>query len=249
MFGFDIFTLTLLFLLVLVVVFFAVFYYYAKRHLYYTKIITPRTLNWVFLEVQMPKESGGKEDKGGNGPGPEERKAQISLAEQLFTTISSAAQGANSFLGTQDYLSFEIACIDKKISFYINCPKSIRELVEKQIHAQYPHAFIDEVEIYNPFKEGGYIETAEFELVKSYMYPIRSYKQMESDPLNSITNAMSKLMEGEGASVQYIIYPTDGSWQKKPQRTALEIQQGKNPDSLNKSIFSKLLKEVRKSVN
>lgn len=244
----DIFTFALLFLLVLVVGFFGAFYYFAKNHLYYTKVVTPRTLSWVFLEVQMPKEGGGKEDKSGSGPGQEERKAQISLAEQLFTTISSAADKSGGFLGSQDYLSLEIACIDKKISFYINCPKSVRELVEKQIHAQYPHAFIDEVSIYNPFREGAKVEVMELELVKNYMYPFRSYKQMESDPLNSITNAMSKLSEEDGAVVQYIIHPTDGSWQKKPRKTALEIQQGKNPDSLEKSIFSKLGSEVSKGL-
>lgn len=242
MFGLDNFTLALLFLLALVAGFFAVFYYYAKRHLYYTKIITPRTMSWVFLEIQMPKEVGGKEAKA--EPGQEERKAQIALAEQLFTTISSVASEKSSFLGSPDYLSLEIACIGKKISFYINCPRSMRELVEKQIHAQYPHAFIDEVEIYNPFSKGTSIEGLELEQVKPYMYPMRSYKQMESDPLNSITNAMSKLSEEDGAVVQYIIYPTDGSWQKKPQRTALEIQQGKNPDSLDKSMLSKLSKEL-----
>ncbi len=243
----DIFTLTLLFLLVLVVGFFGAFYYFAKKHLYYTKVITPRTLSWVFLEIQMPKEVG-KEDKSGSGPGQEERKAQISLAEQLFTTISSAASGSGGFLGSKDYLSLEIACIDKKIAFYINCPRAVRELVEKQIHAQYPHAFIDEVPIYNPFREGAHIEVLEMELVKNYMYPLRSYKQMESDPLNSITNAMSKLSEEDGAVVQFVIHPTDGSWQKKPRKVALEIQQGKNPDSMDKSLWSKMGKEISKGL-
>lgn len=227
----------------LVAVFFTVFFYYAHRHWYNSKVIVPRTLNWVFLEIQMPKDNVDQNDKNKTD---EEKKNLISVAEQLFTTLSES--GGTSFFKPKDYISFEIACIDKKISFYINCPKHMQELVEKQIHAQYPHAFIEEIRGYNPFQKGGAVDAIELKQTKKYFYPIRTYRSMESDPMNAITNAMSKLSDGEGAVVQYILSPAGTAWQATPRRIALDVQQGKNPDSVDKNAFTKAFKEIGKGL-
>lgn len=232
-FELNVFTIALMVLALLVAIFLAVFYYYAKRHLYHTRVIAPRTLDWVFLEILMPKEGSDDSEKNKSD---DEKKNLISVAEQLYTTLSEAGVKGGWFV-PRDYISFEIACVDKKISFYINCPKHLQELIERQIQAQYPHAFIEQVKGYNPFQKGSEIETLELGLNKKYFYPIRTYKSMETDPLNSVTNAMSKLTEGEGAVVQFILRPAGNSWQKKPRRMALEIQQGKTPELVEKGKF------------
>ncbi len=229
--------IALLLLPVLVAVFLGLGFYFFKRHVYHKKHIIPRTLDWVFLEVQMPKDNIDEKDKPKN---EDEKKRLIAVAEQLFTTLSESTHKKGWLLG-KDYYSFEIACTDKKISFYINCPKHLQELVEKQVLAQYPHAFIEQVKGYNPFIKGGTLEVEELELSKQYIYPFRTYKTTESDPLNAITNAMSKLSENEGAAVQFILSPAGTAWQGRPRRMALEIQQGKNPELVEKSHFSRML--------
>lgn len=216
-------------LTVLVAVFLAFLGYYLHRHWYYTRVIIPRTKNWVFMEVQMPKENS--DDKQNVQAGNEEgKKNLIAVAEQLFTALSET--GGRGFMKPKDYISFEIACTDKKISFYINCPNHLRELVEKQLQAQYPHAHIDIIRGYNPFQKGGQVAAVELVPNRPYMFPIRTYRTMETDPLNSLTNAMSKLGQGEGAAIQFIVYPAGNNWQYKPHNMALEIQQGKNPNSV-----------------
>jgi hypothetical protein len=214
-------------------------FYYIKRHWYISKVITPRTLNWVFLEIQMPKDNSDSNDKSKS---EEDKKNLIAVAEQLFTTLSES--GGGGFFKTKDYISFEIACVNKKISFYINCPKHMQELVEKQIQAQYPHAQIEQISGYNPFQKNGTVEVVELKQNKKYIYPIRTYKGMESDPLNSLTNAMSKLGEGEGAAIQFILSPAGTDWQGKPRRVASEVQQGKSPDLVDKNAFLRLGKDV-----
>ena len=62
-----------------------------------------------------------------------------------------------------------------KISFYVNCPKDLQQLVEKQIQAQYPHAFIEQVKGYNPFSKVAQIEVEELQLSKNTF--IRSHLQ------------------------------------------------------------------------
>jgi hypothetical protein len=241
-FGLDLSTVLLatLLLTILVVVFLAVLAYYLHRHWYYSKVILPRTKNWVFLEIQMPKDNS--EDKE-QYQRDEEKKLLIGVAEQLFTTLSGISH-ENWFWQPKDYISFELACTDKKISFYINCPRHLQDLIEKQIQAQYPHAFIEEIKGYNPFPESGEMDAAELKLIKPYMFPFRTYKNMETDPLNALTNAMSKLDEHDGAAIQIILYPAGQHWQMKPRHMALEIQQGKNPNIVAKSATGRFAREV-----
>ena len=237
--GLSTIDLALLALFGLIAVFAAVFFYYYKRHIYHTKHIAPRVKGWVFLEIQMPKDASP--DKDQQRPKTEEEKKQlIAVAEQLFTTLSESGHSKGWLMG-KDFYSFEIACTDKKISFYINCPKYLQELVEKQVQAQYPHAFVEAMPGYNPFQKQGSIEVAELQLSKPYVYPLRTYKTMESDPLNAITNAMSKLEENEGAAVQFVMSPAGTSWQSRPRRMALEIQQGKNPELIERGHAYRLL--------
>ncbi len=230
-----------LFLAILVLAFLAFLAYYIHRHWYYSKVILPRTKDWVFLEIQMPKDNS--EDKQNNQlNNPEAKKNMIGVAEQLFTALSEIS-AHNWFFQPKQYISLEIACTEKKISFYINCPRSLQELVEKQLQAQYPHAFIEIVRGYNPFQKGGQIAAAELELNRPYMFPIRTYKTMETDPLNALTNAMSKLGDNEGAAIQFILSPAGHHWQHKPRHLALEIQQGKNPNSVVKGAGAKFASE------
>ncbi|HVY67880.1 MAG TPA: hypothetical protein VHA30_03225, partial [Patescibacteria group bacterium] len=137
-FAFSVINIAVLALAGLIVLFGAVFFYFYKRHVYHRRHIIPRFRDSVFLEIQMPKETSP--DKEDQRPKSEEEKKQlIAVAEQLFTTLSESGHNKGWLLG-KDYYSFEIACTDKKISFYVNCPKHLQELVEKQIQAQYPHA-------------------------------------------------------------------------------------------------------------
>ncbi len=242
----DTITIAVLVLLGLIAVFTAVFFYYYKRHVYHTKHVVPRIETWVFLEIQMPKD--GSPEKEDQRPKSEEEKKQlIAVAEQLFSTLSESGKNKGWLLG-KDYYSFEIACTDKKISFYVNCPKDLQQLVEKQIQAQYPHAFIEQVKGYNPFFKGAQIEVEELQLSKKYVYPFRTYKTTETDPLNALTNAMSKLQENEAAVIQYIISPAGQSWQYRPRKMALEIQQGKNPEMVEKGHFHQLMIGLGRSI-
>jgi len=238
-FELSVINITVLVLIGLTAIFFAVFFYFYKRHIFHTKHVIPRTLDWVFLEIQMPKDVAPEKEQQRQKT-EEEKKQMIAVAEQLFTTLSESGE-SKGWLAGKDYYSFEIACTDKKVSFFVNCPKHLQQLVEKQIQAQYPHAFLEQVKGYNPFVDKGQVEAEELQLNRSYVYPFRTYKNMESDPLNSITNAMSKLQENEGAAVQFIISPAGTSWQSRPRHMALEIQQGKNPELIERGPVYRLL--------
>ncbi|MBI3952504.1 MAG: type IV secretion system DNA-binding domain-containing protein [Candidatus Doudnabacteria bacterium] len=196
----------------------------------------PRILDSVFLEVSVPKENADAE----KDPQKQE-KEMIGIAEQFFATIMQASQDYNvkSIFGINDYISLEMGAVGKKISFFLNVPKRLQSLVEKQLHAQYPKAQIDQVKPYNIFTSESFVAAAELTLQKKYVFPLRTYKNMESDPINSLTNSLSKLGQGEGAAIQLLISPAQVGWQSKPRRYALEIQQGRNPGLVTASPLEK----------
>jgi hypothetical protein len=225
-------------LLLLGAAFIAGFLFFWNKHRQLLNFIIPRARNSIFLEIQVPKENADKEEKPRT---QDEKKQLIAVAEQIFTTLSEV--GSHGFFGYKDYIAFEIVAIKKKISFYINCTKDLADLIEKQIHAQYPTAQIEEVRPYNPFLEKSRQSAAELILQKNYVYHFRTYKNMESDPLNAITNAMSKLDENESCVVQLVLSPAGIGWMQRPRRMALEIQQGKNPELVERSVLGRFIHE------
>jgi hypothetical protein len=243
MFGTQISSTTIIALafVALVLLFAGVFAYFWTHHRRYIKHIMPRIRNSVFLEIQVPKEAQDDTQK----TGVDQRNNLIAVAEQVFTTLSELGHTSTK-RRYDDYISFEIAAIDKKISFYINCPYDLRDLVEKQVHAQYPSANIEAIHAYNPFSPNAKQSATELVLQKDSAYPFRTYKNTESDPLNAITNAMSKLEDGQSAVVQLIISPAGKHWQDHPLKMASEIQQGKNQNEVGRSELSKIGGDFRK---
>ena len=86
-----------------------------------------------------------------------------------------------------------------------------------------------------------FVSAAELTLQKRYAFPIRTYKAMETDPLNALTNSLSKLALDEGTAIQLLISPASEHWQAKPRHYALQIQQGRNPDVVTSSIALKIM--------
>lgn len=56
---------------------------------------------------------------------------------------------------------------------------------------------IEEIDEPVIFEEGAVAMGAEIELEKKYFIPFKSYKELESDPLNPILSSLAKLGEGE----------------------------------------------------
>lgn len=215
----------LLLLILAIIVFGAVFVTWWRAHLR-RKLAGPRILDSVFLEVLVPKEvtESDKEKEA-----PKEEKDIISVAEQLFTTLAhTERRGIRNFLRGYETVSFEIISVDKKISFLINCPKGMQDLVEKQIHAQYPNAQIDEVLPPRIIKNSPGLVAVQLGLQKKYLFPIKTYKLMESDPLSALTNSLSKLSSSEAAAIQIVISPAFLGWRDRVLRQAAAIQKGES---------------------
>ncbi|RJR24114.1 DUF87 domain-containing protein [Candidatus Microgenomates bacterium] len=151
-----------------------------------------KSLEYVLLQVAVPRDN----------------EVKIDAAEQMISSFSSLHKGGKlSFLRLQDHISFEIVGLPEDIRFYVSMPKNLRDMVEKQIHGTYPGADIKEVNEYNIFSEKGKVTYTDLQFRSSSYMPIKVYKDLPTDPLASITSALAKMKEGEGAAIQMIISP------------------------------------------
>ncbi len=147
---------------------------------------------------------------------PRDNEIKIDAAEQMFAGLYSLKKiGMWSWLRPEDLFAFEIVALKESISFYVSCPRKIRDLVEKQIHGAYPNADIRESDEVNIFNENGKVAFAALRLEKSYFLPIKTYKDLPTDGLSLITSALSKMGDGEGAIVQFLLQPDGHGWQKQ----------------------------------
>ncbi len=178
---------------------------------------------------------------------PRENDKTPLAAEQMFASIHGIVRDAQR---SMDFLSFEIVS-DKAsgVNFYAIVPKYLMKFVEGQIYAQYPNAEIKAIEDYvddpmldvDPQSYKQYISTGEIELVKDLIFPIKTFRDFEVDPLAAITSALADASAGERVMIQLLVRPVGNYWQDAAKEYIDAIREGRDPskseDGFLKSIF------------
>lgn len=184
-------------------------------------------LTLVVLQVTVPRFRRAEEAT--KEVSLEQIRQTVSVAESLFAAIGGMKpqKGFKAWLfGRTDELSLEIVARNKLIYFYLAVPKRLQARIEEQVSAIYPDAHIEEVEDYNIFSPTGTVVGMYLTFKRPYGFPIKTYQKLETDPLGSITNALSKVLENEGVAIQYIIRSAKSGWRKKGLVITKRMQQG-----------------------
>jgi hypothetical protein len=171
--------------------------------------------------------------------------------ETVFSTMGSisAEHGIVGWLlGRKDHMSFEMVAHKDKISFYISIPKKQHQFIEEQIHAQYPNAQIEEVPDYNMFGPTSVILGSYVVFKRADCFPLRTYRKLETDSMNSLTNALSKVDAGDGASIQYVIRSAPKKWSRDGLEIAKGMQQGKRLEDVERHGFFGTLAHVFRGI-
>lgn len=199
------------------------------------KHFTQRANDLVMLEVRVPKKFEKEEYES------LKTVAEItSVMDQLFSSLASIYQGGfRGLLEGQPIISFEFVAKNKEIIFFVGVPRSLQSLIEKQIHSFYPNANIEPSGDFRIFKEDlakscGIVNTS-----RSYIYPIKTYSELNSDTIANITNALSKIGEDSRAAIQLIISPINQNWRGQIDWAVRRIQEG-NSAPLGISWWNKL---------
>ncbi len=154
---------------------------------------------------------------------------QIADAETFFSSLGGL-KSQKGFLrwlvGRTDELTFEIVFERGVIKFYYSVPDFLRSFVEEQLFSQYPDAHIEIIEDYNIFSPTGVILGSYLVFKRPNAFPIKTYKKLDNDPLDAITNALSKIPEDSGVAIQYVLRSAHPSWRNQGLKTARNMQQG-----------------------
>jgi type IV secretory pathway TraG/TraD family ATPase VirD4 len=209
----------------------------------------------VLLQITVPKE---KKSEGQSGQITQEDrlehiKEQIATTETFFASIAGlrAQRGLKNWLiGRNDHFSFEIVSHNNLIFFYIDAPEKMKEMVEQQIHAQHPHAEIEKITDYNIFGEKSKIVGAYLSSKQAGVFPFKTYKSMDSDPISAPLNTLSKIHENNSsAAIQFVVRSTPRTWRRQGINIVREVRKGEKFESVvHKKKTAKVFKVLKETV-
>ncbi|MCX6717034.1 MAG: type IV secretion system DNA-binding domain-containing protein [Candidatus Taylorbacteria bacterium] len=183
-----------------------------------------KSLKMTLFEVLLPET--GPEEK------PKALKELLSSMEQFYAGMLSVYDGTKT---SADYFTIEIAVANHsdEFIFYVAVPNTRQSLFEKHILSVFHNAKITEKkDDYNIFSEGGATVGAVAKLSKNPALPLKTYDEFELDPLNMLLSSFSKIdKDGEGASIQFVLRPSDDKYHSKYSDIVKKIKDGKKKSS------------------
>lgn len=187
-----------------------------------------KALNRVTMLITVPREVERTQEE--EAAPLRDFRELMSVGEQFFSSLSSLYRGdlRSRILG-QDPIVFEMVSINNQIRFYVSSAKSQQALIEKQILSYYPDAHVEVLEKPNIFAlQKGEVAAGTVKLTKRFTFPLKTYRNLEFDPLNAITNALSKMGEGANGAIQIVLEPTNEKWRYQSAIAAKAVAEGRS---------------------
>jgi hypothetical protein len=147
-------------------------------------------------------------------------KEKVAIMEQLYRALWEVRnltfwQFLHFWIFRYATISFEMFVESGELTFYVLTQPSLVSIVEKQITAFYSDAEVSLQKTPEIRPKGMKMVGYNMITKKKYFYPIRSYDEMQDDPLNDIANVMSKMDPDERATIQVVLTPTfSDKWTK-----------------------------------
>jgi len=194
-----------------------------------------RSLDYVLLQVKVPRDN----------------EVKIDAMEQMLTSLAVLKGPGGKFsTDAPDHITLEIVGRYGDINFYICVPQKYQDLVEKQIHGSYNGADVRIVDEYNIFFEQGEVAWAQLGLSDTSYNPLRTYKELAVDSISSITSALAKMGEYEGAAIQIVLTGTDGKWSKEGRRYVSTTKKNEaDPEKASYKVDTKTLEAIDNKVS
>ena len=175
----------------------------------YTLIKYLNDIEWVLLEVKLPREIS-------------KSPLAMEMALGAFHQTSDITWYQKTLKGLGGvWFWLEIVSIDGDVHFFIRTPKFFRDLIESNIYSQYPEVEIYEVPDYVHLVDYGGKEAkheiwgTEFRLTKPDPYPIKTYvdygldkdpkEEYKNDPITPIIEFLGQQKRGHQIWIQILI--------------------------------------------
>ena len=218
-------------LVMLAILFGIVSIYLLRKHIDHV-----RSLDRAYLRILIPRKDSDADERKEQS---RDFKEHIGVMEQLLVAMGAlySKNILQRILGQHTY-SLEYIAHQDQLFFYIVVPTKYQVLIEKQITSYFPDAVIEDTQEINIFENATHTSNTYMYLKKNFVYPIKTYDKLESDPINNITNALSKLGFGESCAFQVLLRPTNNRWQNKASKKDAKLEKGSSSSfSLNPFRF------------
>ncbi len=231
----DINTLAYLFIGLIFFIFFLAILGYAGFILFRYRGRELSSIDSVLLQISVPRLN----------------EIKIDAMEQLISSLYSIKKGGwKQKFSIQPTISFEIVARAEDIKFYVWTPVEFKDLLEKQIHGAYSDAEVMEAEEVNIFESEGKVAYKSLQLGKANFYPLKTFKDLTTDILASVTSSMAKMGANESSLVQILISPAESDWQKQGGKFISDTKkQESSSESAKYSVSGKTLEAVENKIS
>jgi len=214
----------------IVVIYFAIRWGFKLFHLW---LNAHEKKNLVFMKVVLSRSDSASDKEKQT---KKDFREVTSVMQQLYRALYEIRELnmwnrlRASFLHT-DRISFEMFLEKRELFFYVVTFPYYRSIVEKQITTFYPDAEIEYTKPPQLFEEGYDIKGYSMTLDRDFYFPIKTYKTVEEDPLNDLSNVLDKLELKEKAAIQMVLRPKSGSWRAEAKAAGTAMFKGKRVKS------------------
>jgi len=197
----------------------------------------------IFLRITLPREDSPKDkDKQTE----KDFREKISIMSQFYRNLHETKElnlwnTIKVRLFKHNIFTFELVAHQKVVDFYITTPKYYKGILEKQITSYYPNAEIETIEPYECMPKGNKVKGYYAYTQKKYWFPIKTFKVIENDPLNNLTNIFSKLESDETAVIQIVVRPRSDKWTRKAEKMGETYFKGKKVSKINIRVLGPIL--------
>ncbi len=187
--------------------------------LYYSK-------NLIYLKITLPR-NDSKLDK--EHETKKDFKEKIGIMSMFFKSVHKISntwfrETMINFIFKHAKLSLELVYEKWEVSFFIVTYKNFFNLVAQHITSVYSDAevkIVDKNKEYINLRENWYnIKCVSLQKQNDDVFPIKSYKYLENDPLNNFTNVFWWLWKEDKAIFQIVIKPVWSKWNNKAKKAA-----------------------------
>lgn len=209
---------------------------YTANRLVYFRVTLPRA------DSKLDKEKETKKDF----------KEKIGIMSIFYKAIHkidelSFIDSILNFIFNHAKVSLEVAYNEWQVHFYIVAYKESARLISNTISSNYPDSEVKEItkEEYINIKPSWYALKASSSYKKvDSIYPIKTYKYFEDDPLSSLTNAFATLQKEDKAVFQIVIKPLGSWWSKKAKKAANLVAKWQYKKWVRNSLFFEIIKKI-----
>lgn len=209
---------------------------YTAKRLVYIKVSLPRA------DSKLDKEKETKKDF----------KEKIGIMSIFYKAVHkinelSFVDAILNMIFNHAKISLEIAYNEWQVHFYLVTYRECSTLVTQQITSNYPDAevkIIDKKD-YIDIKPAGYtLKAVSSGKVNTDIFPIKTYKYFEDDPLSSITNAFWTLKKTDKAVFQMVIKPLGQAWNKKAKKWASLVAKWQFKKWIKSSLWMEIIQKI-----